>query len=64
LEGKMNGLSEGYDKNGKFSYKRNYKNDEFHGLIRWNKSLLNDEPVIGEVCHENGKEVDMSYCEK
>lgn len=66
LEGKMNGLSEGYDKNGKFSYKRNYKNDEFHGLIRWNKTfdVDNDESVIGEVCYENGKKVDMSFCEK
>jgi antitoxin component YwqK of YwqJK toxin-antitoxin module len=62
LEGKKNGLSEGYDENGEFSSKSNYKDDEYDGLVRWNKSV-SGEPVIGEVCYEKGKKVDMSYCD-
>jgi len=55
-----NGLYEWYGDNGQLEVKVNYKGGEKHGLhevyLRSGRSY--------KFCYKNGKETDMSYCEK
>ena len=55
-----NGLYESYGDNGQLEVKVNYKGGEKHGLhevyLRSGRSY--------KFCYKNGKETDMSYCEK
>ena len=56
-------LSESYHPNGQLSSKTNYKDGEWHGLSR-SYDPNGTEYYFSPTCYQNGKEVDMSNCEK